>query len=75
MSAWESYKGATGLDGQEASDQLWHCHAGSLIKKVHNSGVRPTDPEAVFLQGIKKLAVKAHNNLIDTAFPNAGSKQ
>ena len=32
-------------------------------KKVFDSGIRPTMPEADILAGIKRLAVKAHNNM------------
>ena len=65
VSSWESYKRATKVTGQAACDQLWHCPTDSLKKKVFDSGVRPTEPEAKILSGIKRLAVKAHNNMIN----------
>ena len=65
VSSWESYKRATKLAGQSASDQLWHCPVASLIKKVFDSGIRPTNTEEQILAGIKRLAVKAHNNMIN----------
>ena len=65
VSSWESYKRATNLTGQAAADQLWHCPAASLKKKVFDSGTRPTDTEQQILAGIKRLAVKAHNNMIN----------
>ena len=63
--SWDSYKRATRLAGQSACDQLWHCPTESLKKKVFDSGVRPTMTEANIMAGIKRLAVKAHNNMIN----------
>ena len=65
LSSWESYKRATKVTGQAASDQLWHCPTASLKKKVFDSGIRPTDTEEEILAGIKRLTVKAHNNMIN----------
>ena len=65
LSSWESYKRATKLTCQAASDQLWHCAIASLKKKVFDSGIRPTDTEEEILAGIKRLTVKAHNNMIN----------
>ena len=65
LSSWQSYKRATHLTGQPAADQLWHCPSSSLKKKVFDSGIRPTDTEEHILAGIKRLAVKAHNNMIN----------
>ena len=65
VSSWQSYKRATNLTGQAASDQLWHCPEASLKKRVFDSGVRPTDTEEQILAGIKRLTVKAHNNMIN----------
>ena len=63
--SWEAYKRATKVTGQSASDQLWHCPTDSLKKKVFDSGIRPTMPEVQILAGIKRLAVKAHNIMIN----------
>ena len=63
--SWESYKRATKVTGQAACDQLWHCPSDSLKKKVFDSGIRPTMSEDKILAGIKRLAVKAHNNMIN----------
>ena len=60
------------MTGQAACDQLWHCHTDSLKKKVFDSGVRPTEPEAKILSGIKRLAVKAHNNMINIVSVRTG---
>ena len=65
VASWESYKRATKLSGQAACDQLWHCPSESLKKKVFDSGVRPTNTEEQILTGIKRLTVKAHNNMIN----------
>ena len=65
VSSWESYKRATKITGQAASDQLWHCPEASLKKKVFDSGIRPTNTEEQILAGIKRLTVKAHNNMIN----------
>ena len=65
VASWESYKRATKLSGQAACDQLWHCPSESLKKKVFDSGVRPTHTETQILEGIKRLTVKAHNNMIN----------
>ena len=63
--SWESYKRATKLTGQSACDQLWHCPTDSLKKKVFDSGIRPTMTEENIMAGIKRLTVKAHNNMIN----------
>ena len=63
--SWASYKRATRSSGQSACDQLWHCPTESLKKKVFDSGIRPTMSEQQILAGIKRLAVKAHNNMIN----------
>ena len=63
--SWASYKRATKISGQSACDQLWHCPTESLKKKVFDSGIRPTMTEEAILAGIKRLAVKAHNNMIN----------
>ena len=65
IESWASYKRATKIAGQTACDQLWHCPTESLKKKVFDSGIRPTMSEAEILAGIKRLAVKAHNNMIN----------
>ena len=65
VASWESYKRATKLTGQAACDQLWHCPTASLKKKVFDSGVRPTMSEVDIMKGIKRLTVKAHNNMIN----------
>ena len=66
-SSWDSYKRATGIKNQSACDQLWYCPTASLRKKIFDSGIRPTDDENTILEGIKRLAVKQHNNLINIA--------
>jgi len=63
--SWESYKRATKITDQAACDQLWHCPTASLKKKVFDSGIRPTNTEEEILAGIKRLTVKAHNNMIN----------
>ena len=65
VESWSSYKRATKIVGQAACDQLWHCPTESLKKKVFDSGIRPTMSEEDILTGIKRLAVKAHNNMIN----------
>ena len=65
VASWESYKRATKVSGQAACDQLWHCPTDTLEKKVFDSGIRPTMTEDKIMAGIKRLAVKAHNNMIN----------
>ena len=65
LASWESYKRSTKITGQIACDQLWHCPTDGLKKKVYDSGVRPTDTEEQILCGIKRLCVKAHNNMVN----------
>ena len=65
LSSWEAYKCATRITGQQACDQLWHCPTEGLKKKVFDSGVRPINTEEEILAGIKRLCVKAHNNMIN----------
>ena len=36
-----------------------------LQKKIFDSGIRPTDPEETILAGIKRLCVRAHNNMVN----------
>ena len=65
QASWESYKRTTKITGQTACDQLWHCPTDSLKKKIFDSGIRPTMAEEQIMAGIKRLAVKAHNNMIN----------
>ena len=65
LASWETYKRATHLSGQNACDQLWYCPSESLKKKIFDAGIRPTNNESEILEGIKKLCVKAHNNMVN----------
>ena len=65
IESWNTYKRATNLVGQNICDQLWHCPSESLKIKVFNSGIRATNTETEILDGIKKLCVKRHNNLVN----------
>ena len=65
IASWETYKRATQLSGQSACDQLWYCPSDSLKKKIFDAGIRPTNSESEILEGIKKLCVKAHNNMVN----------
>ena len=65
VASWEAYKRATGISGQNACDQLWHCPSESLKKKIFDSGIRPTHEEKEILSGIKSLCVRAHNNMVN----------
>ena len=53
LESWNTYKRATSIKGQNAYNQLWHCPSDPLKKKLFNSGIRPTNPENVILEGIK----------------------
>ena len=64
QASWEAYRRATKVTGQAPRDQLWHCPTESLKKKLFDSGIRPTMSESQIMAGIKRLAVKAHNNMI-----------
>ena len=65
IASWETYKRATKLKGQSICDQLWHCPGEMLQKKIFDSGIRPTDQEETILAGIKRLCVRAHNNMVN----------
>ena len=65
MESWRTYKRATKLSGQNICDQLWHCPSESLKKKLFNLGIKATNSESEILDGIKKLCVKTHNNLVN----------
>ena len=65
LASWETYKRATKLKGQGICDQLWHCPGEVLKKKIFDSGIRPTDTEEAILKGIKRLCVRAHNNMVN----------
>ena len=65
IASWEAYKRATKIADQSACDQLWHCPSESLKKKIFDLGIRPTDDEATILAGIKRLSVRAHNNMVN----------
>ena len=65
IASFESYKRSTKLSSQMACDQLCHCPTEGLKKKVFDSGVRPNDKEEAILAGIKRLCVKAHNNMVN----------
>ena len=56
---------ATQLSGQSACDQLWYCPSDSLKTKIFDAGIRPTNSESEILDGIKKLCMKAHNNMVN----------
>ena len=65
LESWETYKRATKLSGQNACDQLWYCPSDALKKKIFDSGIRPTDTETKILEGMKKLCVRNHNNMVN----------
>ena len=76
LASWETYKRATQLSGQNACDQLWYCPGDSLKKKILDAGIRPTNSESESLEGIKKLCVKAHNNMVNVmTFQNLYQKK
>ena len=65
LESWETYKRATKLSGQNACDQLWYCPSDALKKKIFDSGIRLTDTETKILEGMKKLCVRDHNNMVN----------
>ena len=65
LASWEAYKRATKISGQNACDLLWHCPSDISKKKIFDSGIRPTNSEEEILAGIRKLCVRAHNNMVN----------
>ena len=63
--SWTRYKRSTGLTGQAAVDQLWACCSRELSRSVYDSGVTSAASEIVLLQAMKKMAVRAQNNLVN----------
>ena len=64
VASWEAYKRATKLDGQSAVDHLWHCPTEDLRKKVFSSGISHKNNVQELLDGIKKMSVQKHNNMV-----------
>ena len=65
LSEWSRYKRSTGLTGQNAMDQLWACASDSLKKSCHQSGAKDATSEEQLLEIMKKLSIKATNNLVN----------
>ena len=63
--SWTRYKRSTGLSGQAAVDQLWACCSAELSRSVYDSGVTSHDDENTLLESMKRLAVRAQNNLVN----------
>ena len=63
--SWTRYKRSTCLSGQAAVDQLWDCCSPELSRSVYDSGVTCQDDENVLIGAMKRLAVRAQNNLVN----------
>ena len=64
---WNRYKRLTlaGASPEHIRDQLWACCDEDLEKSVYNTGVNSDGNEATLLATMKKLAVPAHNTLVN----------
>ena len=65
IDSWKRYKRSTGLTGQAAIDQLWACCSPELSRSVYDSGVTSEDSESKLLEAMKRMAVRAQNNLVN----------
>ena len=63
--SWIRYKRSTGRTGQAIVDQLWACCSQELSRSVYDSGVTSEADESVLLQAMKRMAVRAQNNLVN----------
>ena len=63
--SWARYKRSTGLTGQAAIDQLWACCSPELSRSVYDSGVTSEDNETKLFEAMKRMAVRAQNNLVN----------
>ena len=63
--SWTRYKRSTGLTGQAVVDQLWACCSQELSRSVYDSGVTSEATETALLHAMKKMAVRAQNNLVN----------
>ena len=63
--SWTRYKRSTGLTGQGVVDQLWACCSQELSRSVYDSGVTSEATETALLHAMKKMAVRAQNNLVN----------
>ena len=64
-SDWRRYKRSTGLTGQGIMDQLWACARDNLKKRCHQSGATDQTTEDQLLEMMKRLSIKAQNNLVN----------
>ena len=64
-SEWRRYKRSTGLTGQSIMDQLWACASDNVKKRCHQSGATDLTSEDQLLEMMKKLSIKAQNNLVN----------
>ena len=62
---WSRYKRSTGLTGQSIMDQLWACASDNMKKRCHQSGATDQTTEEQLLEMMKRLSIKAQNNLVN----------
>ena len=62
---WSRYKRSTGLTGQSIMDQLWACASDNMKKRCHQSGATDQTTEDQLLEMMKRLSIKAQNNLVN----------
>jgi transposase InsO family protein len=64
---WARYKRSTlaNYSPQHVSDQLWACCSPELETAVYNTGASSDTAEAELMEGIKRLAVRRQNCLVN----------
>ena len=65
QSEWSRYKRSTGLTGPSIMDQLWACASANMKKRCHQSGATDQTTEEQLLEMMKRLSIKAQNNLVN----------
>ena len=62
---WKRYKRSTGLKGDNIVDHLWATATSDLAKRCYEAGNTDKITEDDLLKRMKKLAVRAQNNLVN----------
>ena len=62
---WNRYKRSTGLKGQSIIDHLWTTASPALARRCYEAGNADNITETKLLERMKKLAIRAQNNLVN----------
>ena len=62
---WKRYKRSTGLKGENVIDHLWTTATPGLARRCYEAGNADKITEDDLLKRMKKLAIRAQNNLVN----------